>query len=617
MISKGTFIKSFRLNNIERGDIMSKIKNFISTMVYNLKTTVTRFPLTIIFLASLSVVMFMIIEDYSSLDIDVLSRFMFAGIFGALLATAVRFMLERFEGIKNSYIFYLLTLILTAGYYYFMTNNDFTSFMFIHLMVISFALFAAYLYLPSYKDAVNFGKVALAHFKAAFTAILYGLVLYLGIIAIIGAIDILLYDIDYKSYAHAANIIFIFFTPLYYLSLLPKFNSDDEDDRAKKEISYMYPKFLDILVSYITIPLITAFTGVLVIYFIKILVTGVWPVGQVGPMVLGYSAAGYFVYILSSNLDNKFAVFYRKLFPIILLPLVAMQLVSSYIRIDAYGITESRYYVVLFGIFSLVSALTLTLSKKKNPNIIVLLSAIFAILSIIPPVDAFNVSKNSQGKRLEEILIRNNMLVNGEIVQKSDISNDDKFEITNISNYMHGMGYLDDMEWYPDQYEENYYGNFRNIYGFEQYYKGYPGQEDILYVNAMLDENEIIDIEGYNVFLKVYIHNRRDPVDNIGKFTLNGKDYEIGQVFDEIGYTTITISDNTGRVLEFPMKEFIDSLFEKANEPKALMEQETLTIERQTDELKVKLLFNEINADKTDADNIFVYANAFVFVSFQ
>jgi hypothetical protein len=358
---------------------MSRIKNFMNNIVYNLKETITRFPMTIVFLASLSAVMFLIIEDYSSLDIDILSRYMFAGIFGAFFATAVRFMLERYENFKNSFLFYGLTIILTIGYFYFMTDDKVDNKMLIHLLVISFALFAAYLYLPSSKNALNFGNVALAHFKSAFTAILYGIVLYVGIAAIIGAIDILLYDVDYKSYAHAANIIFIFFTPLYYLSLLPKFNSRDENDDAKKEISFTYPRFLDILVSYITIPLITAFTAVLIIYFIKILATGVWPVGQVGPMVLGYSAAGYFIYILSSNLNNKFSVLYRKLFPLILIPLVVMQMVSSYIRIDAYGITESRYYVVLFGIFSIVCALVLIFDKKKNPNIIIISSKVLYI----------------------------------------------------------------------------------------------------------------------------------------------------------------------------------------------------------------------------------------------
>ncbi len=595
---------------------MSRIKNFINNMVYNLRETAGRFPLTIVFLASLSGVMFLMIEDYSGLDIDLLSRYMFAGIFGAFLATAVRFMLERFENIKNSLIFYGLTILLTAGYFYFMTDDIVNSKMVIHLLVISFALFAGYLYLPSYKNAMNFGNVALAHFKSAFTSILYGIVLYLGIAAIIGAIDILLYDVDYKSYAHAANIIFIFFTPMYYLSLLPKFNSRDETDDAKKEISFLYPKFLDILVSYITIPLISAFTAVLIIYFIKILVTGVWPVGQVGPMVLGYSAVGYFIYILSSNLNNKFSVVYRKVFPIILIPLVVMQLVSSYIRIDAYGITESRYYVVLFGIFSIVCALVLILGKKKNPNTIVLLSAIFALLSIIPPVDAFTVSKNSQARRLTEILNRNNMLVDGQIVKKTKLSTDDMFEITNISNYMHEMGYLDDMDWFPEEYADNYYGNFKNIYGFDQYYdRGFPGQDERLYFNAMLDENEKVNIENYDIFFKMTIHNKREPDEVTGEFSLKDKNYMVKQIADEKGYLTITVLDETNILMEIPMKEFIDGLFEKSNASKGTMDKESLTIEKQNDKLKVKLLINDINVDKYNPDDIYIYANIYVFVA--
>ena len=594
---------------------MNRIKKFLNNMVYNLRETAGRFPLTIVFLASLSGVMFLMIEDYSGLDIDLLSRYMFAGIFGAFLATAVRFMLERFENTKNSFLFYGLTILLTIGYFYFMTDDMVNSKMVIHLLVISFALFAGYLYLPSCKNALNFGNVALAHFKSAFTSILYGIVLYLGIAAIISAIDILLYDVDYKSYAHAANIIFIFFTPMYYLSLLPKFNSKDEKDDAKKEISFLYPKFLDILVSYITIPLISAFTAVLIIYFIKILITGVWPVGQVGPMVLGYSAVGYFIYILSSNLNNKFSVVYRKVFPLILIPLVVMQLVSSYIRIDAYGITESRYYVVLFGIFSIVCALMLILGKKKNPNTIVLLSAIFALLSIIPPVDAFTVSKNSQAGRLTEILNRNNMLIDGQIVKKTNLSADDKFEITNISNYMYGMGYLDDMDWFPEQYADNYYGNFKNIYGFDQYYDRYPGQDDTLYFNAMLDENERINIENYDIFFKMSIHNKREPDEVIGEFSLKGNNYVIKQVPDEESYITITISDETNTLMEIPMKEFIDGLFEKSNTSKGTMDKESLTIEKQNDKLEVKLLVNDINVDKYNPDDIYIFANIYVFVA--
>ncbi len=595
---------------------MSRIKNFISNIGSNLKETVNRFPLTLIFLLLLTTVMFIMIEDYSYMDQDMLLRIMFTGIFGTFLVTTLKFLLERFDSFKKyTLVFYGLAVIFAAGYYYFMTDDNFSKSMFIHLLVIIFALFAAYLYLPTAKNSLNFSDVALAHFKAAFTSILYGMVLYLGIAAIMGAIDILLYDIDYKSYAHAANIIFVFFTPAYYLSLLPKFNSKDEDDWHKKEISYTYPKFLDILVSYITIPLITVFTAVLVIYFIKILVTGVWPVGQVGPMVLGYSAVGYFIYILGSNLKNNFSVYYRKLFPLVLIPLVAMQMVSAYIRIEAYGFTESRYYVVLFGIFSLVCAVMLLINKRKNPNTIVLLSTLFALISIIPPVDAFTISKNSQQNRLEEILTRNNVLINNELVTRSDLSNDDKYEITNISNYLYGMGYLDDMSWYPDENIENYYANFKNTYGFEQYYgRGYPINEEQFFLNAMLDINEVIDVEGFDLFFRINIYNNNKTPVEMGSFNLNEKAYKIMQQSDENGNLTLLFDYEGNTIMEIPMMEFIDGLFEKANEPKEMMAKENLTIQKQNKNLKIKLLVNSLYVDKS-SDTIHINGDAFVFAA--
>ena len=595
---------------------MNRIKLFINNIVNNLKATLYRFPMTLIFLVSISTIMFIIIEDFPNINEDLLTRLIFSGIIGALLATAVKFLLERFEHSKNTILFYGLTIVFTLGYYFFMTDDSLSNAMYIHLLVISFSLFAAYLYLPSAKNNVNFGNVALAHFKSAFTSILYGVVLYLGIAAIMGAIDILLYDIDYKSYAHAANIIFVLFTPLYYLSLLPKFNSMDENEHDKKEISYSYPKFLQILVSNITIPLITAFSVVLIIYFIKILVTGVWPVGQVGPMVLGYSAAGYFIYILSSNLTNKFSVYYRKLFPMVLIPLLAMQMVSSYIRIEAYGITESRYYVVLFGIFSIVCALMLIFGKRKNTNMIVLLSSIFALISIIPPVDAFSISRNSQQNRLEEILIRNNMLVNNEIVKKSDISNDDKFEITNISNYMNGMGYLDDMPWYPIEDNENYFANFKNTYGFEQYYdRGYPIDEETVYLSVMLNSNEIINIEGFDMFFKINIYNNSSSPVEVGEFKLNNKDYKILQHSDTNGDLTIMINQGDLTIMEIPMMEFIDELYENANESKAMMAQEELTIEKQNEDIKIKLLINSLYVDRSNSSEIYINGDAYIFVA--
>lgn len=596
---------------------MSRIKNFINKTALNLRTTAFRFPVVLLFLAAMTITMFLTIEDDFSNE-SLFGRLFFTGIFGALLATVTQFKIERFKELsKYTLLLHGATIVFSIGYYYFMTNDEITQSMVVHLFVISFALFAGYLYVPSANNEVNFGDVALSHFKAAFTAILYGVVLFLGFIAIFGAIDILLYDLDTKIYAHTANIAFVFFTPVYYLSLLPKFNSKDEEDIKKNEAAFNYPRVLEILVSFIIIPLISIFSVVLIIYFIKILITGVWPVGQVGPMVLAYSAVGYFIYILGSNLGNNFSRLYRKIFPIILIPLVAMQLVSSYIRVEAYGITESRYYVILFGVFSIVTALMLIFRKKKNTNLIVLLSAIFAILSIIPPIDAFTVSKNSQENRLEEILIRNNMLVDNEIIPKENVTNEDKHEITNISDYLARMGYLKDIEWFPQDYitDSGYYRNFEVIYGFSPYYGGYVPGEIPQYIYARLDENEEIDVEGYDKFLKVNIFSNNSSIE-IGNFTVDGNKYSVKQKTDGKGELIISILDNSNNnIAEVNMKQLIDKLIENVNEPKSLVSQENLTVIKENVNMKLKIIANELNIDRSTKDNVYITGNLFLFIA--
>ncbi len=597
---------------------MSRIKDFLNKIVMNLKATVSRFPLVLIFLAFLTITMSITIENNFS-NKELLERLVFAGIFGALLATAVQFALERFKSLaKYTLLLHGATLLLSVIYYYFMTNDDISQAMVVHLFVISFALFAAYLYLPSAKNEINFGKVALSHFKAAFTAILYGVVLFLGFAAILGAVDILLYNFDSKIYSHTANIAYTFFTPVYYLSLLPKFNSKDEYDIKKDEASYSYPKVLEILVSNIMIPLISIFSVVLIVYFLKILITGIWPVGQVGPMVLGYSATGYFIYILSSNLDNRFSLMYRKTFPAVLIPLAAMQLVSSYIRVEAYGITESRYYVILFGIFSLVCALVLIFSRKKNPNTIVLLSAIFALMSIIPPVDAFTISQKSQESRLEEILLRNNMLADNEIVPNKDISKEDKYEITNISDYLARMGYLRDIEWFPEEYitDSGYYRNFAAIYGFSPYYDSYIPGEEPRYAYASLNDSIAIDVSGYDKFIKVNIFSRANQSVAVGTFEIDGIRYTVEQKTDDSGYITLEILNDSDNILMvIPMKELTARLFEEFGLRTSLPPEE-LTIDAQSESINLRIIASEINIDRTD-ENVYMGCNLFLFVSVQ
>lgn len=597
---------------------MNKIKSFINITVENLKTTIIRFPVVLLFLASVTTTIFMLIHGEYKNE-DPFFRYVFSFVVGAFLAVVIQFLIERFKDVKKyRLLLYLINLVLAFVYYHFMTNDRMSDDTGIRFVVIVFSLFAFYLYIPSSKDEFNFGNIAIVHFKSAFTALLYGIVLNLGIFAIIGAIDILLFKLDNKTYAYTADIVFTFFTPVYYLSLLPIFNSKEENDIRKNELSAMYPRFLDILVSYIAVPLISIFTVVLIIYFIKILVTWVWPVGQVGPMVLGYAAVGYFLYILGSNLTNRFTTVYRKLFPIILIPMVLMQMLSVYIRVESYGITESRYYVILFGIFSLVTSIILIFRKNKNPNIIVILSAIFAIMSIMPFVDAFTISRVSQTNRLEEILNRNSMIKNNLIVPNSAISDDDKNEITNISNYLNRMGYLQDLRYFPEQYksQDAYYRDFDKIYGFYPYYKSYYSEiGPVKYMYAMLDQNAQLDISGYDRYIKVSIYNEGNPTPDVGKFTIDAQEYTIRQSSDNNGDVIVSINDKEGdEVIKASLKSVIDNLLAKASQSKEMFPPEELSVEASNNEMKIRIVINDLNINKENDSKVNISGTILMFI---
>lgn len=600
---------------------MSKVSNFFKTITINLKTTVVRFPVVILILAFISTIISLLIENSFPLKEQLFTRYIFAGIFGVFLGIAIQFLLERFEHLsKYQLIMRASTVLFAVLYFFLLTSEDrFSQAMVIRLFICSFALFAVYLFLPSAKGAVDFGKIALVHFKVAFTSLLYGFVLFLGLNAIYFAIDLLLFKLDNNIPGHIGNIVFIFFTPVYYLSLLPKFNSKSELDEKKNIEASLYPRVLEILVSYIVIPLITVFSAVLIVYFLKILFTGIWPVGQVGPMVLCYSAVGLLIYILGSSLNNRFVLLFRKLFPFVLIPLVLMQLVSSYIRINAYGITEFRYYVVLFGIFSIICAIYLIFSKRKNPNMIVLLAACFAIISIIPPVDAFNISKNSQENRIEEILIKNNMLIDNNVIPNSSISNEDKSELTNITNYMARMGYLRDIDWMDEKYyeESEYYSGFEKIYGFQPYYNSYYPDEEYKNIYAVLDTNSPIDIAGFETFFKINIYSDTNTKEQpITTFEQSGNTYTIKQSTNDKGELIITVFDeNEQSIMEIPMNEFFNKISKKASEPKAIMSAKDLTFDKNNAKLNIRLIVDNMNIESPEGEKMWVNGTIYVFVT--
>lgn len=571
---------------------------------------IARFPLTAICLTGATILVCYMISLHREPALLV-QKMMFTSLLGAFLGVAAQFVCERFKYERfKRIVVYLISVLLILGYFCILYPvPSITYAVRARTFVAIFAMFCTFLWIPSFRGKADFNSIALTHFKSAFTSILYSAVLSAGISSIIAAIDILLFNVNRDAYPYTLAIIWIFFSTLYYLSLLPRFNSEEEDDLSYAAHSASYPKILKILISYIAIPLVAAYSLVLIAYFMKILLTLTWPSGQLGPMILAYSAAGLIIFVLASHLEDKFADAYRKVFPKVLILTVIMQLVSVGIRLNAYGITESRYYLTLFGIYSLVCGIVLSFKPVTKNSIIALLGAGLAIISVIPPVDAFTVSRNSQIARLENLLRSEGVLTDGKITPKSDVTMKLRLESTSILNYLERRNYLQYMTWLPSDFKT--FDQMKDTFGFEPSYESISPSTTYFY--ASLDMQKPMNIQGYDLMINASSY-RNTPESEKSRSTF---DFQVHNVkytlfIDRLTAqeTRVSVKNAEGaELVGTNLYDFASSLSGAGTAPKESLPAEVMTLNVENNGSKLRIILQNVNisygADDAGADYTF------------
>lgn len=568
---------------------MNRLSEAFVKIALGLSRAFLRFPLTVFCLICVAILTCYMISLHKAPNL-IIQKLMFSFLLGSFLGVTAQFACERFRRLAV----YALSVLLTLGYYLIISPAPAIDYgVGARTSVAVFSMFCAFIWLPSFQGKFDFNSVALIHFKSAFTSVLYAGVLAFGLAAIIGAIDILLFKVNSDWYGYMMAIVWILFATIYYLSLLPRFNSEAETDQAYAGEASVYPRFLEILVSYIAVPLVAAYTLVLLAYFIKIGITMKWPSGQLGPMILAYSAAGLIIYILASRLENRFAILYQRIFPKVLIPVVIMQLISVYVRLDAIGVTESRYYVALFGIFSIVVGIVLSFRPVVKNNIIALLAAGFAIFSVIPPVDAFTVSQVSQITRLEKMLQTAGVLVDGKINPRTDADMTLRLETTSILNYLERRSYLKAVPWLPEDFETN--KNMQKILGYEPAYEYVGGIRDNFFAN--LDMQKPLNIDGYDVLFQTGAYRGMDLKEKPNyDFEVHGAQYRL--MLERLSPQEIRVSVQSAAGTELVttgLYDFAASITGVSNRPKEALDAEELTLNAEGNGCKLRIIFQNIN----------------------
>lgn len=608
-------------NLIEKEVFLMKIKKILVNAYKSIGFSIGRYPLTVLFLLGVAGLNSWMIErpgaDYV--------RLVFTFLVGAVLGVVGQMLFERFFTDKKERLMTMGgTILLTLGYY--LTaglESDYNTPIIVKTSVALFALFIAFIWVPTIKnERVPFHRSFLSAFKAFFTSLVFSFVLGVGISAIIAAINLLLFNIESDIYSHVLNIIGVLFGPIYFLSLTPYFQTVDRDmaNRASEidsieisEYQFTVPRFLEILISYIVIPLTAIYTVILALYFLINIRDNFWTDNLLEPLLVSYAIVVIVVYILSCNLENKFSRNFRKVFPKLLVPIVLFQTIASILKILEMGITHGRYYVILFGIFATIAGIVFSFMKPRNNGIIAIVLLILATISIVPPIDAFTVSKNNQINLLEEKLEKNNMLEGNEIIPNENTSEEDKIIITKIANYVESTGYTDDVSFYPANF--NVYNDFQNTFGFAMTYPEQDNidpQDRIESFYLIEDTDYAFSVAAHDVMIRQIVYeydDEEEPTDAPIDFQVNDEDYQLARIKEENKYKWEIKNKSEEVLFAFDSKQIFDEIKENTSNDDAQTHSVEITIEDATirfenDNIGITIIVNSLDhsSDFTSGD---------------
>ena len=421
---------------------MSKIKEKMKKILPDMKGGIERFPLTIFCGIIVFLLSFYVLETSGTNNnrfIEEVLKFIFLMILCIPLTAALELVRERYLSDKNKWsiralnaviaivfiVFYRFYYLYEVGKEAFFGNSE-------KLLATGIIFFMFFLLAPIIGKKDEEEKYFQSVIVDKAVTVLFSVVLFLGLTVVFLTVDGLsLIKLEGKIYVETWLFVVFVFAMIFFASKLKKVDENLEE--------YEIHKVFKFLIYFIVIPLITIYTGILYIYFGKMLITRSWPQGLVSHLILWYTIFSLFIMIMVTPMTKKdpVAKVFKKYFPFASIPLLALSIVSISKRISQYGVTELRYFIVLLGIW-LIFCMVSSIFKARLSVILISLIAVVYI-SVFSPINNRRITIMSQNKRLERILIKHGLLKDGKLVKNSGLNENQKYEVTDVLNYILGI----------------------------------------------------------------------------------------------------------------------------------------------------------------------------------
>lgn len=485
-------------------DVVNRFRVWFEKLWKVLRNSVNRFPETLLFSAAFVVVM--IVNNRMDSDPgEVLERVAMVLALGIPLSAIIKLLLERYRLSVLYRIAADVALVAYAVMFYLLLPEELDSIFGMRYGAATIIAYLVFTLVPYLWRRTYYSLYCVKLMVSFLITYLYTLVLYLGVIAIIFAVDFLFElnigeEIYFDTFIAAVGI----FGLTYFLGKVPE---------VAEDISwYRYPKVLRILLVSIVVPLISIYTVVLYAYLVRILVAIGWSGSFVSQLVIWYGFASVALLILLAPLmaQGRLVRRFYRIYPIAMLVPMAMLAISMIIRIDAYGLTVPRGVVMLSWFWFVIAIIELSLRKDKEPQALVTALVLVFIIGMFSPVNVFTISNSHQISRLTGYLEDMDMIRDNQVVARDDLGDGDRILVSDILSYLEEYRGLQQVSYLPEGFTLK---DMRDVFGFTHMQdRSYVNEYGRIYIEYHMGRSALTDIKGYDFHSTVMNRPSEDPV---------------------------------------------------------------------------------------------------------
>lgn len=342
-----------------------------------MENTVLRFPASVVCTMVLVCLAIMEVHDLIELSNDFIVTFF---VYGGVVSFIIDMVLENLD--KKKWELRLMcygaaSMILVAMHFFGVFDSRYS-------VCIFFALISLAVLTLKRKGAEDFEQRLASVMDGSFWSFLFSSALFVGVLVILGSLNLLFGAHIYRACADNAILIFGFVLPILFLSSIPK----DYDNLENHKNLYVWMKFLTIPFSLIGLVILDVYAfGSYLGLFSEVKYY----------IFLGFAEFFLPIYvftlILLKPLKGEFYKSLRQFGALLVMPIV----IAMFVFVKQLGIGILEYFALVTAFMSIISVGLISLKKSKYQHLIFLVLAIVILLIGFGPLSIENVVRSCLG----------------------------------------------------------------------------------------------------------------------------------------------------------------------------------------------------------------------------